>query len=184
VAPGDTLNKVAKQYNIRVEDILTLNRIENARALRIGSDLILPLKPGYTQRPVKELADDTKRTPRRTYTVRKGDNLWSIARRFEVSEGDLRTWNKLDRKAVLRPGQQLTVSAAPVRTPAKTAAPAKSKAASRVVYTVKPGDTLWDIGRRYQVDAREILNWNNLPQGHVLRPGDQLMLHVQADQRG
>lgn len=184
VQAGDTLNKVAKQYNVRAEDILTLNRIENARALRVGSDLILPLKPGYTQRPVKELADDTNRTRRRTYTVKKGDSLWSIARRFEVSEGDLRTWNKLGAKAMLQPGQVLTVSAAPVRQPTKAPVASKAKAADRLVYTVKPGDTLWNIGRRYQVDARDIRDWNNLPQGHVLRPGDKLTLHVQPGQRG
>lgn len=184
VQAGDTLNKVAKQYNIRVEDIVALNRIDNARSLRVGTDLILPLKAGYTQRPVKELAENADRPRQRTYTVKKGDSLWSIARRFEVSERDLRAWNKLSPNSHLQPGQVLTVAAAPARAPAKAAGPSKSKAANLVVYTVKPGDTLWDIGRRYQVQARDILNWNNLPQGHVLRPGDQLTLHVHADQRG
>lgn len=184
VKSGDTLLKLAGQYNIRVEDIITLNSIRDPRALRIGQDLILPLRQGYTTRPIKELADDHDRTRRRSYTVRQGDSLWSIARRFEVTEKDLRVWNKLGWSNVLRPGQVLIVSSSAVSQAASRTAKRSNQPLTRLTYTVKPGDTLWDIGRRYQVGTRDIMNWNNLGENHILRPGDQLTLMVPESQSG
>lgn len=52
-----------------------------------------------------------KRTAPRTYTIRAGDSLWSIAQAKRVSVADLRAWNKLGRKDVLKPGQRLIVEA-------------------------------------------------------------------------
>lgn len=184
VKSGDTLLKLAGQYNIRVEDIITLNSIRDPRALRIGQDLILPLRQGYTTRPIQELADDHDRTRRRSYTVRQGDSLWSIARRFEVSEKDLRVWNKLGWSNVLRPGQVLIVSSSAVSQGVSRTAKRSNQSMTRLTYTVKPGDTLWDIGRRYQVGTRDIMNWNNLGENHILRPGDQLTLMVPESQSG
>lgn len=184
VKAGDTLLKLAGQYNIRVEDIVTLNSIRDPRALRIGQDLILPLRQGYTTRPIQELADDHDRTRRRSYTVRQGDSLWSIARRFEVTEKDLRVWNKLGWSNVLRPGQVLIVSSSAVSQSTSRTTKRSHQPLTRLTYTVKPGDTLWDIGRRYQVGTRDIMNWNNLGENHILRPGDQLTLMVPESQSG
>lgn len=184
VKSGDTLLKLAGQYNIRVEDIISLNSIRDPRALRIGQDLILPLRQGYTTRPIQELADDHDRTRRRSYTVRQGDSLWSIARRFEVSEKDLRVWNKLGWSNMLRPGQVLIVSSSAASSSTSRTAKRSNQPLTRLTYTVKPGDTLWDIGRRYQVGTRDIMNWNNLGENHILRPGDQLTLMVPESQSG
>ncbi|RME34838.1 MAG: LysM peptidoglycan-binding domain-containing protein [Deltaproteobacteria bacterium] len=180
VRPGDTLLKLAQKHHIRVEDIIALNDIANPRALRVGTDLILPLKKGYTRRPLEELRDDYIRTYRRTYTVRKGDSLWKIATRFGVTEKELRVWNRLGWSNLLHPGQKLIVSAKAVRhhrsRSSRHAGPVK-----KIVYKVRSGDTLWDIGRRYRVATRQIRVWNNLDENHVLHPGDKLTLMVPAD---
>lgn len=175
VAKGDTLGALARRYGIRVEHIVALNNIRNPRALSIGTDLVLPLKKGYSRQPVKELRDDYNRTRRRSYTVRKGDSLWSISRRFDVTQRQLRVWNRLGWSNVIRPGQRLIVSSKASRTSANRQLAAGSK---QIVYRVKSGDTLWDIGRRYSVPMRQIMAWNDLSDDHVLRPGDKLTLRV------
>ncbi len=179
VVSGDTLLRIAKRHGIQVDDIVRLNKVSNPRALKIGSTLILPLRQGYTSRPLDELEDDYVRSYRRSYTVREGDSLWKISRRFEVSEKQLRVWNKLGWSNLLRPGQKLVVSAAGAKSTRSNRQPTK-----QLVYEVKSGDTLWDIGQRYNVGTREIMNWNNLDHDHVLHPGDSLTLMVAPGHSG
>ncbi len=180
--PGDTLLALAKKYRIRVDDIIALNKIKNPRALQIGDNLILPLKEGFTRLPVNELADNYQRSRRRIYKVRSGDSLWKIAQRFRVTERQLRVWNKLGWSNIIRPGQVLAVSTAGKRKVAKKVR--KSGPTRKLVYQVKPGDTLWDIGRQFDVATEQIRNWNDLTQGHILRPGQKLTLLVSAARQG
>jgi len=181
IQPGDTLLKLANRHQIRVEDIMSLNSIRNPRVLQVGSDLVLPLKKGYTTRPLQELEDDYIRTRRQSYTVRSGDSLWKISQKFGVTEKQLRVWNRLGWSNMLRPGQRLVVSA---KGQAKSAPKNSGGPLKKIVYLVKSGDTLWDIDRKYDVPASRIRNWNNLRSDHILHPGDKLTLHLPASQRG
>lgn len=179
IAKGDTLGTLAKRYRIRVDDIIAMNSIRNPRSLQIGDDLILPLKEGFTQLPIDEMSDDYIRSRRQTYTVRKGDSLWKIAQRFSVKEKELRVWNRLGWSNMLRPGQKLAVSSKGKRTVAKRS----SGPARKLVYQVRRGDTLWGIGRQFDVKTEEIRNWNDLGRKHMLQPGQKLTLLVTGTQR-
>jgi membrane-bound lytic murein transglycosylase D len=110
VKSGDTVSGIASRYGIRVKDVLAMNKIRNANRLRVGQDLVLPLRKGYNPSVATELRDDHNKTRRRVYTVKKGDSLWSISRRFGVSTKQLRVWNRLGWNNVIRPGQKLKVS--------------------------------------------------------------------------
>lgn len=179
---GDTLLKLAKQHHIRVEDIISLNSIRNPRVLQVGTDLILPLSRDYTTRPLQELGDDYIHTHKQTYTVRSGDSLWKVSQKFGVSQKQLRVWNRLGWSNLLRPGQKLIVSSRAARGSRKNTAKHRGPR-HKIIYQVRSGDTLWDIGRRYDVGTDDILGWNNLSQDHVLHPGDTLTLLVPTSRR-
>ncbi len=182
IKSGDTLRVMARKYRIRVDDIIALNNIKNPRALQIGQNLILPLKEGYTALPANALEDSYLRSRRRTYKVRSGDSLWTIARRNHVTEKQLRVWNKLGWSNLLHPGQILAVSKPGGRVVAKSKS--NKGPARKLVYKVVPGDTLWDIGRQFDVATEAIRRWNQLSHGHILRPGQKLTLMVTASQQG
>ena len=184
IKSGDTLLALSHRYGVRVQDIKRLNSIRNARALQIGTNLILPLNPdskGPT--PLTALKDDYKRSRKTYYKVRSGDSLWKISRKFSVTEKQLRVWNRLGWSNVIRPGQRLIVSskAAPAKKAKVNVAAAKNSGPlKKVVYKVLPGDTLWAIGREFAVNTHQIRSWNNLNENHVLQPGDRLTLHVSS----
>lgn len=176
IKSGDTLQHIAKRYGIRVDDIVALNRISNPRALRIGQDLILPLNRDFSTLPVTELADDYQRSHRKNYKVRPGDSLWSIARKCDVTEKQLRVWNRLGWSNVIQPGKVLLVSA-------PSGHPVPQVVQQKVVYKVRSGDTLWGIGQRFAVHTQQIRRWNGLSEQHILQPGDKLTLLVDEDKR-
>lgn len=188
VRSGDTLLALSKRYGVRVQDIERLNNIRNARALQIGADLIVPLNPDSNgTNAFAELKDDYKRSQKASYKVRSGDSLWKISQKFNVTEKQLRVWNRLGWSNVIRPGQVLIVSstAASVKTASvKDASAMNHGPSTKVVYKVRPGDTLWAIGREFAVETRQIRSWNNLADNHVLQPGEHLTLHVNNGSRG
>ncbi|MDA3902787.1 MAG: LysM peptidoglycan-binding domain-containing protein [Desulfuromusa sp.] len=182
IKSGDTLQVIARKYKIRVDDIISLNNIKNPRALQLGHNLILPLKEGFTELPANALEDSYVRSRRITYKVRSGDSLWSISRRNNVTQKELRVWNKLGWSNMLRPGQILAVSKPGARVVAKLEP--KKGPSKKLIYNVVPGDTLWDIGRQFDVATEQIRRWNELSHGHILRPGQKLTLIVSASRQG
>ena len=182
VKSGDTLLALSHRYGVRVTDIKRLNSIKNSRTIQIGTNLIVPLNPDSNGlKPLAELKDDYKRSRLSRYTVRPGDSLWKISRKFNVTEKQLRVWNKLGWSNTIRPGQSLIVSSK--KTAKKRIAKVKktSGPVTKMVYTVRSGDTLWAIGREFAVDTGQIRSWNNLAENHVLQPGESLTLHVSSN---
>ncbi len=130
-------------------------------------------------------AGSTYGRDRVVYRVRSGDVLGSIAMRYGVRVDDLKKWNNL-RSNTIRIGQPLNVWLKPnasINT-ASALASAKPKTVTPVpvpnsrIYTVQPGDTLWDISRRFEgLTIEKIKNLNNL-NSSKLKPGQTLIIGI------
>ncbi|UOQ53493.1 LysM peptidoglycan-binding domain-containing protein [Hymenobacter cellulosivorans] len=119
------------------------------------------------------------------YTVRRGDNLTRLARERGVTVAQVMAWNNLSTEAVM-PGQKLLFRApteAEAATAARTVArraPAAAKPTEVLpapkVHLVQPGDTLYNISRRYQgVTVEQLRKLNNLKSDEV-KPGQKLLV--------
>ncbi|MDX1529664.1 MAG: LysM domain-containing protein, partial [Gammaproteobacteria bacterium] len=82
-----------------------LNGIEPDQVLYPGQKLRVP----GTRKVSIGAVDDGVPKRKIEYTVRSGDSLWLIAKRFNVSVARLRQWNTLPRRALLQPGQKLEI---------------------------------------------------------------------------
>ncbi len=151
VKVGDTLYSIAKLFNTTVDNIRNLNGLTSdvlsiGQVLKISSDVDTgpdPEEPGSVN----------------TYTVKAGDTLYSIARKFNMNFNDLKTLNNLT-SDILSIGQVLKVSGDVV--PNET-------------YTVKAGDTLYSIARKFNTTVDNIISKNNL-QSSVLSIGQILQI--------
>src|SRR5690606_33953538 len=87
------------------------------------------------------------------YKVRKGDNLYSIAKKYNVATADLKEWNVIRRNAVY-PGRYLTLyvekkEKVTLTEPQYVTKPSNQQAVAAVYYEVKSGDTLHSISQKY-----------------------------------
>ncbi len=116
-----------------------------------------------------------------TYTVKKGDNLWTIAKRSNVSLNELYAANGLDTTSILSIGQQLQIpvegSTATVTAPSADTYQPTSFNQGSTEYTVKRGDSLSKIANQFDTSIRAIKAANGL-SSDLIRVGDKLVVPV------
>ena len=103
---GDSLIRIARRFDTRIDLLREVNNLRG-NLIRAGDTLMIPDNSAW--RRSLALAENTEPRQRRGYTVRRGDSLYHIARRFQVTIDDLVTWNDLDPRRFLQPGQSLTL---------------------------------------------------------------------------
>ncbi len=101
-----------------------------------------------------------------TYTVKKGDSLDKIARKYGVSVKSIIKANHLKKPYIIRPGQKLKI-------PTK-----KSRIRAYKIYKVRPGDSLIKIAKKFGVSTKDIIKANRLKKPYRLRAGQKLKIPV------
>lgn len=190
VARTDTVDSIAKHFNTNARLVRELNGMGLTERLDIGSDLRVPTS--RVELPVKaahaaELADNRRlgRYGRRrgqkpvVHIVKRGDSLWSIARRTGTDAQTLAKLNGLSTDSALKAGQRLLLSARSSTSSEPTVIPGTATGSGRqVTYVVRAGDTIYGIARFLQVTVAELLNWNGLSEHGAIKPGQKLTAFV------
>ncbi|HJV43452.1 LysM peptidoglycan-binding domain-containing protein [Caulobacter sp.] len=135
-----------------------------------------PVRSGSSSRPSRQTASAEPTTvsttslsvtgavveiagPRQVHTVKSGDTLTSIAKRFDVNVNDLAEDNKIKKGQTLRLGQKI-----------------KGPATEQKAYVVQTGDTLAEIGKRFNVSVKSLAAENNLRTSATLKKGQKIRL--------
>jgi len=189
IRSGESLGLIARRYRTTIAVLRQVNGIRGSR-IRAGRDLMVPVAAKSVGQYTLT-ADARRRTaqnrPRRgaktTYVVRHGDSLWTIAQRYGVSTGQLARWNSMAQRDILRPGQKLAIWHKPGLHKVSTGPLADSPAVTgetrrRIRYTVRPGESLWQISRRFNVSVASLRKWNGIKKGRYLQPGQTLSVYV------
>jgi len=170
-------------------------------------EILFPDKSLATAQVLNEeefLDSDPSGKTKITYTVKKGDNPGFIAQSFNVNVSDLKRWNKINRN-LIRVGQKLTIYVPETQsrnyskinllsfsakqalngTPPKAeaaiskSAPVKGNESKGefVYYTVKKGDNLWTIAKKYPgISNNDIMQLNNITDTRNLKVGQKLKI--------
>ena len=124
VAKGDTLYSLAKKYGVTVDEIRSANSM-SGNDLNAGQKLTIPVKTQPRQITYE------------SYTVKAGDTLYSIARRYEISVEELREINGLSSSSVLKTAQKLKVPSG--ASSASLAAASSSTSSQQTASNALPG---------------------------------------------
>ena len=177
VASGDSVQSISKRYKTTVNAIKKINRI-TSNVIRLGSNLLIPsssLKLNSTtlasiQQPAtNSIQLTTPNGHKQIYAVSAGDTWWDIANKHSIDVLELAQWNDKSPKDMLSVGQKLVIW-----TESKTT----DSGTKKINYITKSGDSLWKISQKFKVSVSQLVNWNGLSDRALLRPGQNLTLHV------
>jgi len=144
VKSGDTLYKIANKYNISVDELKKLNNL-SSNTLSIGQTLKI-------RDNNETITEDTE-----YYVVKKGDTLYSIANKYNVSVNEIKDLNNLDNNN-LQIGDKI-----------------KIPTVNNITHIVSKGESLWSIARKYNVNVDKLKNINNL-DSNLLSIGQVLLI--------
>ena len=139
VKAGDTLYGISNQFGVSAKELADLNNV-NANTLRIGQVLKIPTNSG------------TNPSNMFIYTVKKGDSLYNIAKKYNTTVKDIIALNGL-KNTNLSIGQQLRI---PQEYSESMQIPAY------INYVVKKGDSLYSIAKTYNTSVDTIMKDNGL----------------------
>jgi len=170
VAKGDNLNVIAKKFDVTTGELKEWNNMENDN-ISIGSKLIVSSPKGT---PTDSLIFNE-------YVVGQGDNLNTIAKKFNVSIEDIKKWNDLNSES-LKYGTTLKIA----KTSASETVVAqvqtqkvekKQNYKTESLYIVKKGDSLYSISQKIPgVTVADLKKWNGI-SGKNIQPGMKLKIN-------
>lgn len=150
VKKNDNLYDIAKEYNTTVGILKALNNL-SSNILQVGQILKLPIS----------LVEETIPGDYLIYTIKKGDNLYSIAKNYNITLEELINFNQQG-STLLHIGEQLLI-------------PINNQTNNNIQYVIKPGDTLYNIAKRYNTNVDEIKRINNL-NTNMLKIGETILI--------
>ena len=173
VKGGDTLSRIAGQFNTTVNKLATLNDIHNVNRIYVGQRLLVrqPAEQQQQQATPKRTENNTT-TNSNTYTVKSGDTLSQIAARFNTTTSALASTNHISNPNLIEVGQQLRIknSASAQKTTSRHSNTNNGN------YVVQSGDSLSKIAAYHGLNWRSIAAKNNIQSPYTIFVGQRLSL--------
>ena len=196
VKRGESLGLIADKYDVSITEVKKWNKLRTNN-INVGANLIIVKNERVVTIVKKEIKSSKINTtieeenqvastenisgqvnPNDYYEVQEGDNLFTIARKFNVTLEELKEWNNLE-DSNIQSGSKLALlksqtTSEKVITKKETIAATKENVKH---YLVKKGDSLFSIAKKYPgVSISDIKKWNDI-QNESIKPGMKLKIN-------
>ena len=190
IRSGESLSTISRKYRTSISVIKSTNKLRN-NFIRAGKYLLIPVPQNkaayYASRASYHTPKSKKRISRVkitnvpghkkiSYRVKRGDTLGEIAENYNTRASKIRQWNGLRYGEYIRPKQKLILWVPENLQELKNRVankPVETKSEPGAYYTVRTGDTLWDIANKYGISISELKKMNKIRSSRI-RPGDKL----------
>ena len=184
VKGGDTLSRIARQFNTTVNKLATLNDIRNVNRIYVGQRLLVrqPAEQQQQQTTPKRTETNTT-TNSNTYIVKSGDTLSGIAGKFNTTYTQLAQLNHISNPNVIHIGQVLTLHQTTAQNTTNHQESQQNKqvtTSANGTYTVKSGDTLSQIAARFNTTTSALASTNHISNPNLIEVGQQLRINNSA----
>jgi len=163
VSKGETISTIARRYSISQQALVDANKLRSRHRIYIGQVLTIPVPAGdyasSSQKSRRSVSSSGK------YFVRPGDTLWELARDFSTTVNELRRANGMSPNSPLVAGRSINIPGH-----------SSSAASGSTWYTIKAGDTLWEIASHFGVNIKDILAINNLKNPRRIYAGTKIRI--------
>lgn len=176
VRPGETLSAIARRNQTTVASLIQVNHLKKS-TVNSGTLLKIPSSGKSGGNGILAKTSKSVSTSGNKYhIVKKGDTFWNIAQRYGVSTNDIASWNHIRVDSALILGKKLTIKSK------DTQVASSSSSLQLLKYTVKPGDSLTQISRKFDVSISDIRKSNSEILARGLRPGQKIKILVDGSQ--
>jgi len=161
VRRGESLSVIAGRYRTSVRAIMAANRLRSKHRITAGRWLKIPVKRGRYVSASVGVSSEGQNLHGKViqYHVKRGDSLWLLAQRYNTTISNIKSMNGM-RGSRLYIGQILKIGNKP------------TTGGSDVHYTVRRGDSLYEIAKRNKINLNTLLRLNNMSKSTVIHPGE------------
>ena len=161
---GDSLSRIARKHRTTVRRIQRENNMGRRTFIRAGQRLKIPSqwKKKSAQRRVAAKAAGGE-----FHTVRRGQSLSLIAKRYGLKIAELKAFNNMHGEPLIHPGDRLRI---------KKAVQPAAKDKDKSYYTVRQGETLIGIAKKHNIPLPQLLKANAMSFKSVLLTGTKLVI--------
>lgn len=161
IQTGDTIYSIAKMYGSTVNAIIDVNNITNPDFIFPGSIILIPVDEEDIESPPGSII----------YTVQPGDTLYIISLLFGVSIQSILELNNIMDPSLIYPGMKIVM-------PKDAVNPFQPVEPGLIKYTVLPGDTIYEIAKRFGTTIQSILKANPGMEPSELIPGREITITI------
>ena len=184
IGNGETISEIAEQYHTTPASIRAANNLRG-NTIRAGHHLMIPVSTrplaAYSQSADARLerTQNRKRSGNKfEHIVKSGESFWTISRRYKVTTRQLSAWNGMAPGDTLSVGKKLVVWSHADIGPRTSPTSSLGNTTRKLSYTVRNGDSLYLIAKKFRISINELARWNNIDKDKILRPGQRLTMYV------